>query len=70
MCRQFIEPHLKTQSVARFNTTDKTGRGGGPLLIEIAVDSQNSFGAMLRTNFGCKVERTNGQWKLRKLETK
>lgn len=56
----FVEKKLKSPSTAEFpGVTEKdkhiTDLGGGKYEINSWVDSQNGFGAMIRTNFSCTI---------------
>jgi len=56
----FVERKLKSPSTAKFPKTMErskhiTDLGGGKFKINSWVDSQNSFGATIRTNFTCTV---------------
>lgn len=57
VCEQFVEDRLKSPSSADFN--DETAIGPGPAwTVAGNVDSENGFGAMLRSYFVCKVRFT------------
>ncbi|MFC2099734.1 hypothetical protein ACFLSF_02770 [Candidatus Bipolaricaulota bacterium] len=60
----FVKDRLKAPSTARFGTLTATESSGGSYRVSGYVDSQNSFGAMVRTYFSCTVEYENGKWKL------
>lgn len=68
MMEQFVSSKLKSPSTADFEygfstKIDKVGEKGYE--VDSYVDSQNGFGATIRTNFHCEVEYTgNGNWKL------
>lgn len=75
-CKGFVEDRLKSPASAEFPTLDFQAfpRGQDTYAIRSYVDSQNSFGAKIRTDFFCEVE-WNGKdhssresWKLRQLE--
>lgn len=56
----FVEKKLKSPSTAEFpGVTEKdkhiTDLGGGKYKINSWVDSQNGFGATIRTNFSCTI---------------
>ncbi|SDG21058.1 hypothetical protein [Microbacterium sp. 77mftsu3.1] len=58
-CENRIERLLKSPSTARFNSS---ASGSGTLKVTGTVDSENGFGAMIRSSFGCTVvlnEETN-----------
>lgn len=64
----FIEQRLKSPSTAEFpGVSEKnnhiTDLGGGEYQINSWVDSQNSFGAMIRTKWSCKIIFIDGQVK-------
>lgn len=54
-CEERVKQLLKAPSTAEF-TTDASG--GGAWTVTGTVDSENSFGAMLRSNFQCTVKIT------------
>lgn len=54
-CENRIKDALKSPSTADFND-DVTG--SGPYKVTGTVDSENSFGAMLRSDFQCTVKVT------------
>ena len=59
VCQKFVEDRLKSPSSAEFPvrypqfTEDL---GGGRYRVETYVDSENAFGAMIRTEFICEVK--------------
>jgi len=62
----FVKQRLKSPSTAKFPGViekDSHIREAGTDLFYINswVDSQNGFGAMLRSNFSCKITFSNGQ---------
>jgi len=71
MCQSFVEDRLKAPRTAKWPwgyTDYVTDLGGGRYRIKAYVDSQNSFGAMLRTHFTAEVEWTGGDnWRLNSL---
>ena len=58
LCEQEVRSHLKAPSTAKF--AHSTASGAGPWKIRGSVDSENSFGAMLRADFTCTVTHTSG----------
>lgn len=52
-CEARIEKLLKAPSTAEF---DSDATGSGTWTVSGTVDSENSFGAMLRSNFQCTVK--------------
>ena len=57
---EFVEKRLKSPSTAKFPKTMERSNhvtilGGGKFKINSWVDSQNSFGATIRTNFTCTI---------------
>lgn len=64
VCEQFVEARLKAPSTADFSDTSAT-EAGGTWTVTGAVDSENGFGAMLRSTYVCKVTHTGGDdWSL------
>lgn len=68
MCEQFVERRLKSPSTAEFSQETQRKSGAG-WTVTGAVDSQNSFGAMVRNRFRCTVTpRADGEaWDLNEL---
>jgi len=59
MCHTFVKRRLKAPSTAKFsNETVKGGPSRWTVVGE--VDSENSFGAMLRSPYICKEHTTDG----------
>lgn len=52
----FVEKQLKSPSTAEFSNMESTLQYENIFKVTGSVDSQNSFGAMIRTNFECVVE--------------
>lgn len=72
VCTQFVKDRLKSPGSAEFRNYFEddgevivTGSGNGPYTVMSSVDSQNGFGAMIRTDFVCEVTNTGGEnWRL------
>ena len=59
MCQLYVEENLKSPSTADFpasSLTDIRDLGNNLFETRSYVDSQNSFGATIRTNFFCKIQ--------------
>jgi hypothetical protein len=74
MCKQFLKDRLKAPSTADFPFESyedvTTSMGGGQYRVSSYVDSENSFGAKIRTRYSCEVEWTGGDnWRLLDLST-
>ncbi len=57
---EFVEKRIKSPSTAKYPKTMErsnyvTVLGGGKFKIKSWVDSENSFGATIRTNFTCTI---------------
>jgi len=67
-CQRLIEPNLKAPKSAEFPSTSEASidRIASNLFDVVSyVDAQNSFGAMIRTFYTCKVRRSyGGSWEL------
>jgi hypothetical protein len=65
-CEDHVREYLKSPSTAQFSSyydTEVRDHGSGKYSVMGWVDSQNSFGAMLRTEYICRVtDEGNGQW--------
>jgi|SRR5690554_4865187 hypothetical protein len=63
-CQQFVEDRLKAPSTAKFGGTYSqatSSLASGRYRVRTYVDSQNSFGAMVRTGFDCTVRHTGSE---------
>jgi len=76
MSQKFIKERLKSPGSAEFpSITDSdvviTHKGGGRFTVKAYVDSQNAFGALLRTRYTCEI-RDNGDrtWALLSMDAK
>jgi hypothetical protein len=69
-CQRYVRDRLKAPATADFPFLDrKTWKFDDDVyVVKSYVDAQNSFGAMLRTNWHCKVQYVGGDWKLLELE--
>jgi hypothetical protein len=59
MAEQTVEDYLKSPSSAKYSSDDNdwsVSKDGNIISIRSYVDSQNSFGAMLRSNFLVKID--------------
>lgn len=72
VCQEFVKARLKAPGTAKFRNYFEddgevvvTGSGQGPYTVRSSVDSENSFGASLRSNFTCTVRNVEGErWRL------
>lgn len=72
MCKDFVRERLRSPGSAVFRNYYEDdgevlviGSGKGPYTISSSVDSENGFGALLRTDFSCTVTNTVGDtWTL------
>ncbi len=68
--KEFVRQRLKSPSTAEFpfgGHRDVTALGDSRYLVESYVDSQNSFGATLRTRFRGVIKKTQSGWELESL---
>lgn len=56
-CEGAVAQNLKSPASADFNSS---ASGGGPWVVQGTVDSENSFGALLRSSFECSVTIRDG----------
>jgi hypothetical protein len=69
--REFVERRLKEPSSAKFCDYDESkvvSLGGDMYRVNSCVDSQNSFGAMIRNNYTCKLRTIEDKWYLDDLD--
>ena len=67
----FVEKRLKSPSTAKFRfggSRDVTDLGGGLYSVDSYVDSQNSFGATIRTHFSGKIRESGSTWIMESLD--
>lgn len=58
-CEHLVKLHLKSPATAQFSPWPDTviiGTNTGPWDVTGYVDSQNSFGALLRSNYSCRIQ--------------
>jgi hypothetical protein len=56
--QSYVEKQLKSPSTAKFSNMKSTLQYENVFAVEGSVDSQNSFGAMIRNDFSCIIEFT------------
>lgn len=72
ICKKFVKDRLKSPGSASFRNffeddgeVSVSGFGDGPYKVISTVDSENGFGALIRTDFVCEVKHTgDGNWRL------
>lgn len=70
ICRKFVTNQLRAPKTAEFPTSSDAGVtirtvGRDAFEVHAFVDSQNGFGALIRTRFTCTVEPAGGaNWRL------
>jgi hypothetical protein len=70
VCKQFVRDRLKAPDGATWrdpfgDQVTYAGDGAGPITVAASVDSQNSFGAKLRSTYVCTVSKVGGdRWSL------
>ena len=62
-CRDWVRDRLKSPSSAKFSG-ESVRRSGTSYTVTGAVDSQNSFGAMIRNDFTCETTNSGGETRL------
>ncbi len=65
--RLFVRDRLKSPGSAKLGTISASSRGNSRYSFSGYVDSQNSFGANIRTRFSGVVRYNNGTWILESL---
>lgn len=71
MAHQIMEQTLKSPSTADFCSTANAmvREEGGLFVVSSCVDSQNGFGAMIRTDFTITMKCDNDRWVMVDLKT-
>lgn len=70
VCEKFVQDRLKSPGSATFrdpfgDQVTYTGDGDGPITVNASVDSENSFGASLRSAYTCTVSSIgDDRWRL------
>jgi hypothetical protein len=70
ICQQFVQDRLTSPGSAKFSPSDKTAayQVGEAWIVMGYVDSQNGFGAMLRSTYDCRTTPNgNDRWLLERL---
>lgn len=62
-CERWVKEKLKSPSTAKFSEEVRTARGSSAWTITGQVDSQNSFGAMVRSGWSCTIELDEDTWR-------
>lgn len=57
-CEELVKAQLKAPATADFS--DVAAVGDGPWDVSATVDSENSFGATLRSKWTCRIEHVAG----------
>ena len=60
-CEEMVRDRLKSPSTADFS--DVSTSGFGPYIVRGSVDSQNSFGATIRSSFSCNLELSGSMFR-------
>lgn len=62
VCHQFVEKRLRAPATARFERFDEATItvSGGVHTVRGHVDSENGYGALVRSNYTCQVRHTDG----------
>jgi len=56
-CQAFVKERLKAPATAKFSNEVRREMEGGFYIVTGSVDSQNSFGATLRSKYNCMVTK-------------
>lgn len=69
-CQDFMEGRLRAPATAEHpRNTGQATRSGSEFTVRSYVDSENGFGAMLRTNYTCVIRLSGDTWRLVSLTT-
>ena len=67
LCKEAIERQLKAPSTAKFSGMLDTRAGKsdkGDWIVAGHVDAHNSYGAMMRSQFQCRIDPRSADWKI------
>lgn len=71
-CKEFVRRDLRAPATAEFRNYAAGGAAvsvaGTTYTVTSSVDSQNGFGALIRSHFTCTVRREGGDWRLMDLD--
>lgn len=62
-CEQWVDERLKSPSTAEHSGQTVTSRGEDSWEVHGVVDSQNGFGAMVRTPWSCVIRLEDDVWR-------
>ncbi len=60
--RNFVVEKLKAPATAEFGDITAIQLGDGTWAVSGSVDSQNSFGALIRSQFDCSITNARDTW--------
>ena len=60
-CKESVKNQLKSPSTAKFSDIDTVSEGGDNYTVSGHVDSENSFGAMIRSSWTCTFDGSYGK---------
>jgi len=61
---KFVPDRLKAPATAKFSNVTTTATAAGGYTVVGSVDSENGFGALIRSTFTCSVHSSGDQWVL------
>lgn len=70
VCKEFITRSLKAPKTAefpRYQASNVSYMGSTEYNVSMYVDAENSFGALVRSYFICRVKKDGDQWRLIRL---
>lgn len=62
-CKDAVKERLKAPATAKFTNVNHVSAGEEAWTVTGDVDSENSFGANLRTSWKCEIHVDGNQWK-------
>lgn len=62
-CKDAVKDRLKAPATAKFSNVDHTSAGAEAWTVTGDVDSENSFGANIRTSWKCEIRIDGSQWR-------
>jgi hypothetical protein len=68
MCEEYVTDRLKAPATADFPGGAHVSSTADEWTVVASVDSENGFGAMIRTDYVCTVRDISGKWDLVSLD--
>lgn len=68
-CERWVKEKLKAPATAKFSNGNYTSNGGSSWTVTGSVDAENSFGALVRSDWTCDIRLDGDTWRGKALLT-